>query len=112
MFSNVAVFSRSQDFSDESDQSARECSEDEKRRAMLEAVSGGGGGGRKRKRRDTVVTEAYPESEYNLNPMAASAGAFAVPCLLSSSKNRIFSNPVVAASLRRQLFVLVWRTAV
>lgn len=41
---------------------------------MLEAVSGGTGK-RKRKGPDTVVTEAYPESEYNLNPLAASAGA-------------------------------------
>lgn len=30
--------------------------------------------GSKRKRRDVMVSEAYPESEYNLNPASASAG--------------------------------------
>ena len=66
-----------QDSSDEQGQSTGEQSdeedEDARHQAMLEAVSGGAGK-RKRKRTDVVVTEAYPESEYNLNPMAASAG--------------------------------------
>ncbi|GLC47246.1 hypothetical protein PLESTF_000895000 [Pleodorina starrii] len=55
--------------------------DDERHRAMLEdilgAADGGGGGARKRARRNpnaAVVSEAYPESEYNLNPGAASAG--------------------------------------
>ena len=50
-------------------------------RAMLREVleaAGAGEGARKRARRDpnaAVVSEAYPESEYNLNPGAASSGA-------------------------------------
>lgn len=66
-----------QDSSGEHGKSTGEQSDDEeedaRHQAMLEAVSGGTGK-RKRKRTDVVVTEAYPESEYNLNPMAASAG--------------------------------------
>lgn len=63
--------------SDEHGKSTGEQSDDEeedaRHQAMVEAVSGGTSK-RKRKRTDVVVTEAYPESEYNLNPMAASAG--------------------------------------
>ncbi|KXZ48222.1 hypothetical protein GPECTOR_29g127 [Gonium pectorale] len=46
-------------------------------RDVLGAVGAGGDGSRKRARRDpnaAVVSEAYPESQYNLNPGAASAG--------------------------------------
>ncbi|EFJ43959.1 hypothetical protein VOLCADRAFT_121361 [Volvox carteri f. nagariensis] len=62
---------------------------DERHRAMLRDVLGataaaGSGGARKRARRDAnaaVVSEAYPESEYNLNPGAASAGGAAAGTL-------------------------------
>jgi U3 small nucleolar RNA-associated protein 14 len=41
--------------------------EEERHAAMLQAVTGGAGrAGRKRKRERDVVTEVYPESEYNL----------------------------------------------
>ncbi|GFR45758.1 hypothetical protein Agub_g7173 [Astrephomene gubernaculifera] len=57
--------------------------DDERHRAMLREVleaAEGGTGSRKKARRDpnaAVVSEAYPESEYNLNPGAASAGGLA-----------------------------------
>lgn len=51
--------------------------DDERHAAMLADIRGGDASGRKRKRRDAVISEAYPESEYNLNPVSATAGAHA-----------------------------------
>ncbi|GLI69141.1 hypothetical protein VaNZ11_013698 [Volvox africanus] len=53
-------------------------------RAMLREVLGDEAAARRRARRDpnaAVVSEAYPESEYSLNPGAASAGGFAAGTL-------------------------------
>lgn len=56
--------------------------DDERHTAMLADIRGGDEAGRKRKRRDVVVSEAYPESEYNLNPVSATTGAAAGLVLL------------------------------
>lgn len=62
-----------------SDEEEDELQDDERYRDMMAAVTGGQDRpavvGRKR-RNDVLVSEAYPESEYNLNPNAATAGAF------------------------------------
>lgn len=70
------------DFSDDSaDDEGSEPEDDERYRDMLAAATGGGGGERgaaRKRRHDVLVTEAYPESEFNLNPNAATAGAATV----------------------------------
>jgi U3 small nucleolar RNA-associated protein 14 len=64
-----------QDLSEDEAGAAGDDSEDERRHAaMLADVRAAGGANRKRKRRDVLISEAYPESEYNLNPAAASGG--------------------------------------
>ena len=65
-----------------SDDDEGEVEDDERYRDMLAAVTGGEGRpavvARKR-RHDVLVSEAYPESEFNLNPNAATAGAYTFP---------------------------------
>ena len=73
-----------QDHSEDEAAAAGGDSDDERRHAaMLADVRAAGDAGRKRKRRDVLMSEAYPESEYNLNPASASGGeaALAVPFL-------------------------------
>ena len=65
--------------SSDDDEDEGEVEDDERYRDMLAAVTGGEGRpavvARKR-RHDVLVSEAYPESEFNLNPNAATAGAY------------------------------------
>jgi hypothetical protein len=56
-------------------------SDDERRHAaMLADVRAAGDGNRKRKRRDVLMSEAYPESEYNLNPASGGEAAWPRRC--------------------------------
>ena len=64
-----------------SDDGAEEEPEDDERyRDMLAAATGrprsadAGPAGRRKRRHDVLVSEAYPESEYNLSAQAATAG--------------------------------------
>ena len=60
-----------------------ELEDDERYRNMLESATGSSEPRAARKRRhDVLVTEAYPESEFNLNPNAATAGAVPPPITL------------------------------
>ena len=47
---------------------------------MLADVRAAGDANRKRKRRDVLMSEAYPESEYNLNPASGGRAAGSRPC--------------------------------
>ncbi|PNH08472.1 U3 small nucleolar RNA-associated protein 14 [Tetrabaena socialis] len=68
--------------------------DEEQHLAMLRdvlAAAGGDAGTRKRARRDpnaSVLSEAYPESEYNLNPGAASAGVVATHVVVSEKYDK------------------------
>jgi hypothetical protein len=70
-----------QDHSEDEAAAAGSDSDDERRHAaMLADVRAAGDGNRKRKRRDVLMSEAYPESEYNLNPASGGEAAWLRPC--------------------------------
>lgn len=70
-----------QDHSEDEAAAAGSDSDDERRHAaMLADVRAAGDGNRKRKRRDVLMSEAYPESEYNLNPASGGEAAGLRPC--------------------------------
>lgn len=73
------------ELSDDSADEGMEPEDDDRYRDMLAAATGGSSEPRaaRKRRHDVVVTEAYPESEFNLNPNAATAGTAAVQYPLS-----------------------------
>ncbi len=86
-----AAYASDRDALEPSDDGAEEeLADDERYRDMLAAATGrprdadaGPAGRRRRRRGDVLVSEAYPESEYNLSAQAATAGT--LHCTTSKS---------------------------
>ena len=83
-FTEPTILVFTQDRSEDEAADAGSDSDDERRHAaMLADVRAAGDGNRKRKRRDVLMSEAYPESEYNLNPASGGGGRQVAPlCLI------------------------------